>query len=253
MSKPYYMTPAGDVEIDSETNDEGDIERLSVRGMAVDYNRVAYFGRNARVAIAPGAAAKRLEKRLNSKQRDVLALIAHDPSRPIGRTANGSLKFEDTPEGLTYSLDLDPADPEAMSAYAKVKSGVLNAASIGFFVKEAADTKMADNSPDAKEAGAEVEVELASDIDVFEVSLVAHGAMGGASALAASAHMEGAVQDDDAADTVEPDESPDDPLHSETPPESEPASDPVPWSSAAAEWQRLGIINRQQVTTILGG
>jgi len=247
MDKPYYMTPAPDVEA-AEDEDGLPI----VRGMAVDYNRVAYFGRKDRVAVAPGAAAKRLEARLASKQRDVLALIAHDPGRPIGRTANGSLKFEDTEEGLTYTLSIDTNDPEAVSAHAKVKSGVMDSASIGFFVREASETKMSDNSPDSPAPGEEVDVELASDIDIFEVSLVPHGAMGGASAFTASAYLEGAVQDDEEPDTVESDESADDPESLETTETEEPPGDTVSWREASEAWARLGIITRSDINQRIG-
>ena len=241
----YYAT--GTLRADEPpAADEDAPPQLRVSGTAVDYDRVAYFSPRDRVALKPGSAAANLAKRQDSSQRDVLALLGHDPARVVGRTGNGSLRFSDTPAGLMYELDLDPADPESASVYAKVKNGNLSAASIGFIVKDAEDAKLADNSPDAKEPGAEVDVEYASEVDVFEVSLVAHGAMGGATALAASAMVEGMItvdEDTASADTALESEA-------EAPPEPSLADDSPTWGEAAEEWHRAGIFNRG---TLIGG
>ena len=148
-----------------------------VEGMAVTYNQVGYFYGQA-VAIAAGAAAASLARRRES-QRDILMLAAHDEARVLGRLSNGTLEFTDSPEGLLYEGELNLDDPEGRAAYEKVKRGDYNAASIGFSILAGKDTAMADNSPEA--AGDElIPVFLATEIDLYEVSLLAQGAFGGA-------------------------------------------------------------------------
>jgi len=245
MAEYYAVGTARAVVLEAAA--EGSAPALVVEGTAVDYDRVGYFSPKDRVAIKPGAAAKALKARAESANRDVLALVAHDPSRVVGRTANGTLSFKDSKEGLQYRLELDAADPEAASVHAKVANGNMSAASIGFAVTASEEATMADNSPDAPEAGADVNVEYATAIDVFEVSLVAHGAYGGATALAASALFEGQHG------TVAADEGEHSPAEGEaeagaTAPDE--GGDGTTWREAAAEWERAGILTTTDIARL---
>ena len=162
---------------------EGDAAGL-VGGMAVPYNQVGWFFGEA-IVVAPGAAAKSLEARGKSKRRDVLALASHDDSRVLGRTSNSTLEFSDTADGLMYAVKLNLEDPDGVSAYQKVKRGEFTAASIGFALREGKEAVRPDNSEGG--GGEEVEAYVASEIDVFEVSLVAQGVFGEATSRLAAA------------------------------------------------------------------
>ena len=163
----------------------------SILGQAVEYMRVGYFGWGFRLALAPDSANDALAARKDSPDRDALALIAHDPARVLGRTNTGTLRFAPTSAGIDYEIDVNMADSEAVSAYEKVKRGEFTAASIGFYIVESHEEVLSDNSLDAEAPDVDVNVEVADEIDIIEVSVLAHGAFGGAtSRVAANAHYQ---------------------------------------------------------------
>ncbi len=51
--------------------------------------------------IRPGAFARAL-----AGKRDVISTFNHDPNRLLGRTASGTVRLTDSPEGLRYEVDL---------------------------------------------------------------------------------------------------------------------------------------------------
>ena len=160
-------------------------------GRAIEYNRVGYFGWGFRLAVPPNAANTSLESRKDSPDRDALALVAHNSAKVLGRTNQGTLRFTPGAEGVDYEIDVNMADPEGVSAYEKVKRGEFTASSIGFYIVESHEEVMADNSLDADVQDVQVNVEVADEIDIIEVSVLAHGAFGGStSMLAANAHYE---------------------------------------------------------------
>ena len=162
-----------------------------VYGTAIDYNRVGYPSGSGGfpIAVAPSSAMERIQANINHPTRDVLGLAAHDHSRVLARTNNGTLAFEDTPTELKYSMTLDTSDPDALSAYRKIQNGMYSAASIGFRIMAYEEVDMVDNSPEAEANpdydGEAVETILCTDIKIHEVSVLAHGAYSGATTMAA--------------------------------------------------------------------
>ena len=168
-----------------------------VGGVAVDYDRVGHIlqgNRVRRVAIKAGAANKKIAERKDSEKRDMLGLIAHESKSTIARSNVGTLEFYEASDGksLRYRMKLDLLDPEALSAHRKVANGNYNAASIGFSILKSKKEEMQDNSPDGEGV---IEVEYASEIEVHEVSILAHGAFGGATVELAARELSG-VSDD---------------------------------------------------------
>lgn len=74
-----------------------------LRGL-IPYNapaRIFERGRLFTEVIRPGAFARTL-----TAARDVISTFNHDVNRLLGRTASGTLRLTDTPEGLRYEVDL---------------------------------------------------------------------------------------------------------------------------------------------------
>jgi hypothetical protein len=101
-----------------------------IDGVAAVYNQETVIGGMFREKILPGFFAGVL-----ATDPDVIAADNHDWADVLGRTSNGTLRLSDVPEGLRYSIDINPADPEAMSLYAKVQRGDINQSSFAFSVK----------------------------------------------------------------------------------------------------------------------
>jgi HK97 family phage prohead protease len=101
-----------------------------IDGVAAVYNQETVIGGMFREKILPGFFAGVL-----AADPDVIAADNHDWADVLGRTTNGTLRLSDVPEGLRYSIDINPDDPEAMSLYAKVQRGDINQSSFAFSVK----------------------------------------------------------------------------------------------------------------------
>lgn len=94
-------------------------------GYAAVYNQRTRI-RDYDEVIAPGAFTKALRS-----GADVLALRDHDPTQLLGRTRSGTLRLEDTPDGLAFEVDL-PDTAYANDVRELVARGDLAGASFGF-------------------------------------------------------------------------------------------------------------------------
>ncbi|CAN7459647.1 HK97 family phage prohead protease [Mesorhizobium sp. LjNodule214] len=109
-----------------------------IEGLAVPYNTKANIGGLFLEQFAPGSLSKSI------RSRDVLALMAHDHGRVLGRTSSGTLRFSDTGHGLAFELDPETSTPDGSAAKGLVGRADLKGISPGFYVmKEAWD----DNGP----------------------------------------------------------------------------------------------------------
>lgn len=77
---------------------------------------------------------------------DIRSMFNHDPNFVLGRTSAGTLTLNDTDEGLRYSVDINPDDPNAMSVHAKVARGDVTGSSVWFVVSEEKWTFPDDNN-----------------------------------------------------------------------------------------------------------
>lgn len=100
----------------------------SLHGVAAPY-AVETRVQGQRERIARGAFAGSL-----SGAHDVLALVDHDPTRVLARISNATLRLSDTPEGLSYEIDL-PDTPTAAEVRGLAQAGSLGGVSIGFRVR----------------------------------------------------------------------------------------------------------------------
>jgi HK97 family phage prohead protease len=66
----------------------------------------------------------------------VLARYNHNDDMLLGTTDNATLRLNPDASGLPYDVDINPEDPQAMGAYARVKRGDVRQSSFAFVVAE---------------------------------------------------------------------------------------------------------------------
>lgn len=164
-----------------------------ITGTAYKWNTVGNFGvRGGYQAVDKMGFTASLEKRLKSSQRDILCLRSHEGGRVLARSANGKLEVYEDDDGVQYVAYLNLEDPESLGAFTLIEDGTLDASSMGYVPIESDRVTMLDNSTEAEEAGEKKErkVSVATEADLVEISIVAHGVYNGASALAAEESQE---------------------------------------------------------------
>ena len=80
--------------------------------------------------LAPGCFTKTL-----SDGADVRALVEHSDGQLLARTKNGSLRLEDSPEGLHFEFDA-PTTTLGEDTLVQVREGLINGCSFGFICME---------------------------------------------------------------------------------------------------------------------
>lgn len=98
-----------------------------IEGLGAVFNEYADLGYFVEI-IEPGFFDDVLES-------DVRGLFNHDKNMLLGRTSAGSMRIEQTDKGLTYAIDMNEADPQAMSVYAKCQRGDVNQSSFSWITK----------------------------------------------------------------------------------------------------------------------
>lgn len=112
------------------------LEGNTLNGIAHAYGQRAFV--NGRYeTIAPGAFTNAL------KSSDVVALFNHNPDALLGRQASGTLRIEDSDEGLMFSVDL-PDTQAGRDVRVLVDRGDLNGASFGFLPGRVTFSKASD-------------------------------------------------------------------------------------------------------------
>jgi HK97 family phage prohead protease len=99
----------------------------TITGYAIQWDRPAVIGGAFEERFARGAFDKSLRE-----NPDVVALWAHDPSRPLGRVANGTLTLKSDRIGLWYSLTPNRDSPMGQEALATVGRADVGQVSVGF-------------------------------------------------------------------------------------------------------------------------
>lgn len=120
---------------------EGSEQKPVIEGDAAVFDVETVVGNWFREKIRPGAFTRVL-----SENPDVIAVFNHDWTYVLGRTTAGTLRLEQTDKALRYSVDVNPADIQAMSVWEKVKRGDVNQASFAFTVRKEEWTEPADDS-----------------------------------------------------------------------------------------------------------
>jgi len=108
-----------------------DGEEFVLAGRAVSYNEISSneLAPGVRERVMPSCFADFL-----ATGADVKALFNHQEmsTLPLGRTANGTLKIADGPEGLDFRIQLDRTNSFHQNVYASVKRGDVSECSFGF-------------------------------------------------------------------------------------------------------------------------
>lgn len=114
---------------------QGDEGSLVISGRALSYNVLSTDLGGFKERIARGAFSKHL-----ATNPDVLCRREHESGFLLGRTSNGTLKLQDTPDGLDFQCAIDPRDPIAVSTHAAIRSGLLDSMSFAFAIDGDGDT-----------------------------------------------------------------------------------------------------------------
>jgi hypothetical protein len=109
------------------TREDG--ENLSIEGYFAVFNSNYDIGYGMSESIAPGAFDGTLSD-------DVRALINHDTTLVLGRTAAHTLELRQDERGLWGRIAINPNDSDAMNLYNRVKRGDVNQCSFGFDILE---------------------------------------------------------------------------------------------------------------------
>jgi HK97 family phage prohead protease len=98
-----------------------------IEGLGAVFNEYADLGYFVEI-IEPGFFDNVLEN-------DVRGLFNHDINMLLGRTSAKTMRVEQTDAGLIYSIDVNDADPQAMSVYAKCQRGDVSQSSFSWITK----------------------------------------------------------------------------------------------------------------------
>lgn len=110
---------------DAEFKTREDGEDLSIEGYFAVFNSNYDIGYGLSESIAPGAFDGTISD-------DVRALINHDTTLVLGRTAAHTLELRQDERGLWGRVAINPKDSDAMNLYERVKRGDVNQCSFGF-------------------------------------------------------------------------------------------------------------------------
>lgn len=114
--------------IPSEFTAREDGDDLIIEGYFAVFNSNYEIAPGMSESIAPGAFS-------NSLSGDIRALINHDTTLVLGRTAAHTLELREDNRGLWGRVSINPNDSDAMNARARVMRGDVSQCSIGFNIR----------------------------------------------------------------------------------------------------------------------
>lgn len=136
-------------------------ETPGIQGVAAVYDQqydAGYFIET----IKPGAFARAL-----SEKQDVRCLFNHDVNNLLARTKSGTLRLEDSPEGLKYEADTDPQTSVGRDVARMIERGDLDGCSFSFTVRKDAWRDEFDSNGRYVRSYREIE-----DLDLYDVGPV---------------------------------------------------------------------------------
>lgn len=151
MEKRTSLTKTADFRAATE---EGGKKYLS--GYFIRFNEETQLYRGQFETVAPEAIPDDIA------DQDIRALFDHDTGKVLGRTSAGTMTLRKDDKGLFGTVEINDDDPEALSIYAKVKRGDVSQASFGFYIRDQKVEKRDDGWHNTL-----------TDVDLFEVSVVA--------------------------------------------------------------------------------
>jgi HK97 family phage prohead protease len=121
--------------------------------------------------VAPGAFSRSLRE-----GADVKATFNHDPNHILGRTKSGTLKLQDSKDGLLFRCILDPNNTMHQMVHSSVTRGDHSECSFAFKVPLGGD----DWSTTKDEIGRSIPLRTLKDVDLIDVApAVTYPAYGG--------------------------------------------------------------------------
>lgn len=127
-----------------------------ITGFAALYNAETVIAGVFRERLAPGCFAK-------SIKGDVVALLAHDHGRVLGRTTAGTLTLTDSRMGLDFVLDADPSTPSGQEALGTVGRQDVKGCSFGMIVL----------AEEWRDDGHDLPLRIIKEAELFEITLTA--------------------------------------------------------------------------------
>lgn len=134
-----------------QTREDGD--ELIIEGYFAVFNSNYDIDKGMSESIKPGAFA-------SSMGKDIRALVNHDTTLVLGRTAAHTLELNEDEHGLFGRVRINRKDTDAMNCYERVKRGDVTGCSFGFF-PIAEETEIRDDGS--------IHWTI-TDLDLFEVS-----------------------------------------------------------------------------------
>ena len=113
-------------------------------------------------SIAPGAFSRALKEK-----QDVRCLFNHDVSQVLGRTKSGTLRLEDSTEGLKFECDTDPATRVGVDVPAMIDRGDVDGCSFSFNVRKQTWSDVFDDDDHYVKS-----IRIIDDLDLFDVGPV---------------------------------------------------------------------------------
>ena len=110
-----------------ETREEND--EMIIEGYFAVFNSNYEIWPGMSESIAPGAFK-------NALAGDIRALINHDTTLVLGRTAAKTLEVSEDERGLWGRIRINPKDSDAVNLYERVKRGDVSQCSIGFDIEK---------------------------------------------------------------------------------------------------------------------
>jgi HK97 family phage prohead protease len=107
-----------------QTREDGD--ELIIEGYFAVFNSNYDIDKGMSESIKPGAFA-------SSMGKDIRALVNHDTTLVLGRTAAHTLELNEDEHGLFGRIRINRKDTDAMNCYERVKRGDVTGCSFGFF------------------------------------------------------------------------------------------------------------------------
>ena len=129
-----------------------------ISGYAVRFNSPTVIGGQFREQVAPGAFSKAL-----NGGKDIVALLAHDDGRVLGRVSAGTLKLRTDSVGLWFEATVDPSTPSGQEALGTIGRGDVKGMSFGFVIR----------AEEWQEDDHNLPLRTLTDVDLQEVSAVA--------------------------------------------------------------------------------
>ena len=111
--------------VNSEFKTRSEGEDKYIEGYFAVFNDIYEMWDGATESISPGAFT-------NTLADDIRALVNHDTTLVLGRTAAHTLELTQDERGLFGRIRINPNDTDAMNLYARVERGDVSQCSIGF-------------------------------------------------------------------------------------------------------------------------